>query len=533
MRRIFVVLCVLSCWSCANVVSPTGGAKDVTPPQLKKSIPPLRTIYFDQGGFELEFDEIVNLENIYGQLIVSPPMKGSPEVKYHKRKVTVAFDKDDLLDSTTYTFNFGNAIVDYNEKNQLKNFTYVFSTGSYIDSLSVSGKIIDAYTKEPIENMVVLMYRSLEDSMPLTSLPNYFDISDENGLYTIGNIKEGRYKIFALEDMNQNYLYDLPAERIGFLNDFIDLDSSIVGVDMNIFNEENELQYVLSRKVEPYGKLNYTFNKPFKNLEINLVDEVFEKDEYLTEITEGKDSLNIWFPDYEDSFLLILKDDTSFIDTTNMEVIPIFSMENPPILTISSNLKGDVDLNKSLDLQFNNPITKWKFSFVTLFEDSLEVEIEPYFLDSLHLKLRIPYKWKEGKKYYLVAGLGSFTDFYYSGNDIYELKFGSQEESFYGKIKLNINVGEMKPPFIVQLLDKEKKVIQEEFIEESKLLIYSYLRPEEYGFRLIQDLNGNGKWDTGKYDEMIQPEPVVYFPNLAKVRSNWDVELSWEIELIE
>jgi len=510
---------------------PTGGKKDITPPKLQKSNPPMQSVYFDEGGFQLEFDENVGLENVHSQLVVSPPMKERPDVKYNKKKITVHFDKDDLLENTTYNFNFGNSIKDHNEGNILKNFSYVFSTGSYIDSISISGHIHDAFTEDPLNNVIVLLYRNLEDSMPLTSLPNYFGMSDELGEYTIGNIKNGEYKLFALEDLNQNYIYDQASERIAFLDEFLLLDSNLSEINFNVFGEETSNQFVSERQIEDYGKLLYKFNKPLKDLNITLINAVFEKDEYVVKLSEEKDSLYIWFPDFKDTFTMILNDDSSFIDTTEMEIIPVFSMEEMPPFRIIPNFKGKIDFYKELDLNFDNPIYEWNPKMITLYEDSVEKKIEPYFVDSLKLTLRIPYKWDEEKKYLLLVGLGSFIDFYDQRNDILELKFGAQEENFYGKINLDIDLGETQPPFIFQLLDVDKNVIDEKTLTESQIVTYTFLRPKEYGFRLIQDLNNNGKWDTGEYESKRQPEPIIYFPGNSKVRSNWELDLTWGIEL--
>lgn len=515
--------------SCANMVPPTGGQKDITPPMLKKSNPPFRTIYFDKDEIQLEFDELINLESINSQLVVSPPLQEKPDVKFMKKKITVKFKDEVLQENTTYTFNFGSAIVDHNAGNVLKNFTYVFSTGAYIDSISVEGKVIDSFTKEPVEDMVVMLYRSNEDSLPLNTLPNYFGMSDENGMYSINNIKEGNYKVFAVEDVNQNYLYDRPEERIAFFSEMIVLDSSLIGVDMQAFSEESNSQFIIKRDKTKYGKLRYVFNRPLEKFEVVLQDEVFSKEEYKYHVSKRRDSLDFWFPDYEGEFTLMVKGDSTFSDTSKVKVVPIYSLDDQPEFMISSNVQGLVDLNSSLELRFDNPIEIMKPEFIDLYEDSVKVEIKPVFSDSSKLLVKIPYKWKEKAKYILRVGLGTFVDFYELGNEIYELKFGAQEESFYGKINMQIDIDSIQPPFIFNLLDKEKKSLDQKTLLASKEINYDFLRPVDYSFRLIQDLNNNGKWDSGNYFKKRQPEPVIYYPSLTNVRSNWEIDLSWEI----
>jgi hypothetical protein len=511
------------------MVTPSGGDKDESPPELRKSTPPLNTVYFNNDGFQLEFDELLVLDNINSQLIVSPPLAEKPEVKAMKKKLIVKFKKEDLLENTTYSFNFGFAIKDFNEGNVLTNFKYVFSTGSYIDSLALSGKVIDSFTEEPMANVAVLMYRSLEDSMPLTSLPNYFGITGEDGQYLISNIKNGTYKMFALLDMNQNYIFDQASEKIAFLNEAVVLDSSIGGVNFNLFSEENYNQFIIKEELEDYGRATFIFNKPLNNVEIILKDQVFPEDDYLQKLYYERDTLKIWFPDYEDKFTLIIKEDSIFSDTIAMEIEPVFSIDEMPPFSISPNLTGTVDLNKTLILNFENPITEWNAQFISLYEDSIQLNIKPFFKDSVKTNLVIPYKWKEKSKYFLQIGLGSFVDFYDQKNDVFELRFGAQDANFYGQLHINIDIGDTQAPYIFHLLDKELNVINERIVEGNMKVSYMYLRPDEYTFRLIQDINKNGKWDTGDYEEHLQPEPVIYYPSTTKVRSNWEMDLEWGI----
>lgn len=529
MRELITILLIALLSSCANMVPPSGGQKDVTPPMLKKSNPPYETTYFDKDEFQLEFDELITLESINSQLVVSPPLSEKPQVKYLKKKVTVKFHGEVLQENTTYAFNFGSAIVDFNAGNALKNFSYVFSTGAYIDSLSINGKVIDSYTKEPIDNMVVMLYRSDIDSLPLSSLPNYFGMTDEAGIYSINNIKEGKYKVFAVEDLNQNYLFDRPEERIAFYNEMIELDSNIYGMDLQAFTEESDRQFILKREKTKYGKLRYIFNEPINEFQILLKDEVFPLDEYKQHLSSTRDTLDFWFPDYEGDFTLIFKQDSTFSDTSKVKVVPIYSLDESPSFTINSNITGIVDLNSVLKLRFDNPIETWNSEFINLYEDSIKVNIVPVFSDSSKLQLQIPYSWKEKSKYILRVGLGSFVDFYDLKNEIYELKFGAQEESFYGKINLDINLDSIQPPFIFHLMDAEKKILNEQVLSQSRKVSYDFLRPVEYSFRLIQDLNGNGRWDSGDYSEKRQAEPVIYYPSSTKVRSNWEIDLTWEI----
>ena len=166
----------------------------------------------------ITFDEFIVLDNVNQQLIVSPPMEEKPEVKLRKKTIIVQFEEV-LKDSTTYTFNFGNSIKDLHEGNKLLNYEYVFSTGDVLDSLSVKGTLKYASDlSDPEESITIMLYNDLRDSVPLTDIPLYVGRSDDSGVFSVNNLRPDVYKVFALKDGNNNLLFDLPTEEIGFLD---------------------------------------------------------------------------------------------------------------------------------------------------------------------------------------------------------------------------------------------------------------------------------------------------------------------------
>jgi hypothetical protein len=206
--------------SCAQQGQLTGGPKDETPPVVVSSVPPNFSTHFNAGSAEVVFDEYIQLKDIGKQLVISPPMAKKPDIKARGKVLTIKF-KDSLQPDRTYAINFGNALVDLNEGNPYKNFQYVFSTGSTLDSLEASGKVVQAFDGKPADDVLVMLYAGTADSLPLKSIPLYISRTDKEGRFLLRNLASGSYKIFALKDGNNNYLFDQPTESVAFLDSLI------------------------------------------------------------------------------------------------------------------------------------------------------------------------------------------------------------------------------------------------------------------------------------------------------------------------
>ena len=237
---IFAIVSVLILfWGCAKIGSPTGGPKDETPPRVIGSVPDNYSINFDQKRIEIEFNEYIQLKNINQELVVSPPQKEKPVVRLRNKMMIIDLEEE-LLDSTTYTFNFGQAIVDNNESNLLENWQFVFSTGKYIDSLGVSGLIVNAFDlKTSEEPVTIMLYDKFNDSVPYLERPIYIGKSNKKGYFEVNNLKSDTFKVFALKDKNYNLIYDLPDEEIAFLDTTVVLSAEFI---MNFLDSVKMLQ---------------------------------------------------------------------------------------------------------------------------------------------------------------------------------------------------------------------------------------------------------------------------------------------------
>ncbi len=218
LRYIYLLLIVLICWSCAQLGSPTGGPRDEDPPRVTETVPPNYSTRFVAKKISITFDEYIVLDNVNQELIVSPPMEEKPEVKLRKKTIIIQFEESPK-ENTTYTFNFGSAIKDLHEGNKLLNYEYVFATGDVLDSLSVRGTLKYAEDlSSPEDPISIMLYNDLRDSVPLMDIPLYVGRSDDSGVFSVNNLRSDVYKVFALKDGNNNFLFDLPSEEIAFLD---------------------------------------------------------------------------------------------------------------------------------------------------------------------------------------------------------------------------------------------------------------------------------------------------------------------------
>ena len=513
--------------SCAQIVPLSGGEKDIDPPKEVESSPVNGSINFSEKTITIEFNEFIKLNNITSQLIVSPLMEASPEILVRGKKLVVKL-AGELAKNTTYSLNFGNAITDITENNVYPNYKYVFSTGSYIDSLSYSGTVVSAFDLSNKESIYVLLYDQFEDSVPYKELPRYVALTDKEGAFSITNIAKGKYKFFAINDINGNYLFDLPNEEIAFKNEIVTLDSSSSDNHIYLFEEKGELQFLDKAENKTYGKIDITFNLPTENLTINPLNENIKEVGFIEEKNENGDSLTLWLTSTEglEKLELALKDVEEMIDTVSITIIDKSEFKDTS-LQITTNITGSFDLNKEIIISVLRPTTAQDFNSILLLEDSTQVVFDIEKRGLANRRFTIKYASKENINYQFFIPPGTFEDIYGLKNDTVKIDFKTKSESNYGVINLNV-----KPNFsnnyIIQLY-KNKTLIKESYLKDEVKKNYKYLAPGNYELKLIIDSNKDQKWNTGSYLENLQPEKVIYYEKEIKIRANWDNDIIWTV----
>ncbi|MEA3497202.1 MAG: Ig-like domain-containing domain, partial [Bacteroidota bacterium] len=243
-RKIAFSIIYLIIVSCAVQVAPKGGPKDINPPEVLTESPKNESINFNAKEIVIKFNEFIQLNDIHNKMIISPPIEPFPEISINKKSIVIKIEEK-LEDNTTYKFQFGESVVDITERNPLKDFNYVISTGNKIDSLRIRGKIKGVYRDENEKKIKVLLYIAGNDSSIYNEKPKYFSKTTEDGSFEITNIKEGRYNIFALQDKNENYKYDF-GEKVGFTNKSIELVKDTNIGEIKIFAEQVSYSNVIS-----------------------------------------------------------------------------------------------------------------------------------------------------------------------------------------------------------------------------------------------------------------------------------------------
>ncbi len=545
---------------CANPIAPAGGPKDETPPQLD-TLNSTRNmqVHFEKKDIVLAFNEWVELRDAFNQVVVSPPLEFRPTIERKKRAIHFKFNEKEILrDSATYTINFGEAIRDITEGN-IAPIVFIFSTGDFIDSLSVEGEVMDAYTAEPVKDVLFMLYDNLADSVFRKDRPFYFARTDENGKFKVNNMKSGKFKAVALIDENLNYRFDNEAEKIAFLDsaiilngieknqtDSIPLMGDSLGIDgiktdslanhqssiinhqsitLKLFEEEKKL-YLRDEDAATYGKVLLSFNREPYDAVVT-----FDSIGQTVFLEKELDSLRFWYAmETEAPFNIYVQRDTS-IDTvavgSGLKKTFFEKAKLRPDKKNPSNLPVLPPEGK-YEWMFNHPVSGFDEPLATLYEDSIKaaVPVELSIDSAQKRKLKVAAKWKEGLRYELVVLPGGLTDLFgLSNEDTLRASWKAGLAKDYGTLTLRVKDLLPGTSYVIRLLAKNESLFKEfktsglsEF--ETKL---NFLPPDTYSIEIIEDLDANGRWTTGNYDLKRQPERV-YKTTLEEVRANWEVD---------
>ena len=526
----FLVIIVLyaSFFGCARRGTPTGGPKDSIPPVLVEASPALNTINFKSDKIKLVFDEYIKINELNKNLIISPPQKNEPIIfpagtasKFISIKIL-----DTLDANTTYAFNFGNSIVDNNEGNKFQNFKYVFSTGTYIDSLSLAGEITNPRVKKHVSNIDVMLYEyndKYTDSIIYKQKPRYISNTLDSTLYEITNIKKGKYLLIALEDTNRNKIYNPSVDKIGFINDTITLPTS-ENFNFTIFKEIPPLQVIKPKEVHK-GHAIFGFEGNAKDLSIELLTETHDDFKSKVIFEENKDTINFWYTPFKADSLnfRVKKGDFEKEFTLNLRSSKIDSLKMSP----SAN--GTLHLIDTFFVATNTPIINFDKSQINITKkDSTTVDFKPY-VSKTSSKLYLEFNKEEDTEYTIKILPKAITDIYQISNDSINYSLKTKKIEDYGVLILNFS-STKKSAFIVELLNSKEEVIRTSKIEKAATVKFDLVPPAKYMVRVTYDENGNGKWDTGNYLQKIQPEKVKLFTKEIDILANWELDESFNLD---
>ena len=523
-RFLYFLIGVLIIQGCARQGRPEGGEKDEVPPVFLNASPTQETIDFKAEKIRISFDEYIKLDKLEQQLVISPPMESQPiitPIGTASRDVNIKI-LDTLKENTTYTFNFGNSVIDNNEGNILRSFKYVFSTGSYIDSLSIRGTVKDGFEKEADENISVQLYEIAEtdtDSIIYNERPTYVGNTLDSIGFEITNLKEGKYLLIALKDVSKNYKFDPRQDKIAFHNEYVTLPTE-ESFELTMFREE--LPFVATRPSEvKKGQIYFGYEGDPKGMQIKLLTPTPSDFKSTLVFEEEKDTVSYWYtPNVKDS----LQFEISNGDYKKNLTVKLRSKEIDS-LRVSTEIKGTLSLRDTFSLVTNVPIDKFDKSKISIVDkDSSNVYFSAE-LDASKKKLKLNFDKKEKEKYQFRVLPNAIEDLFGNVNDTLQYVVATKEASDYGILDFTFN-NVKSFPFILELIDEKGDVVAREYSTAERSFKFEYLNPSNFVVRIIYDTNKNGRWDSGNFLNRTAPEEVVYYQDgneKIELRANWEL----------
>lgn len=515
-----VFLFLLSFTDCAKKGRPSGGLRDTIAPVILRSAPENFTINFKNNEIRITFDEFIKLKDISKELIISPPLKYPPVITpLSVSKVLKIKILDTLKDNTTYSFNFGNSILDNNEGNLFPNYKYVFSTGSYIDSLTLKGTAVDALLPKTDFPTTVALYQvdqSYKDSLVFLEKPTYITTTlDETNNFELSNLKQGTYQLIALKEQTRNYTFQPKTDKIGFYKDLITIPTDSL-FELRLFKEVPDFKPTRP-KLESSNRISFGYEGKTDNYQITLLTQMEDDFQYQVLKQPGRDTLNFWFKPKvtKDSLVFVTKNKLQ-IDTTTVRFRELYS-DSLRLTAINDRL---ISLGDTLKLKANTPlvaINSEKISVVT--KDSLAID----FVAQINTKenaAQIVFDKQEEQLYSITLRNGALTDYLSNTND--SIVYRQQVKPIADFASLNLTLDNADEfPLLIELIDEKFKVVKQTYLEANAPVFFKHINPGKYFIRLIVDQNKNKIWDPGNFLDKLAPEKVVYYPSIIELRANW------------
>ena len=515
-------LLLLMTVKCAKRASPTGGPRDSIPPVLVNATPKLNTTFFDKEGFTLTFDEYVTLKDVSKQLIVSPPLSSSQYKVYPttgaSKKISLVLN-DSLMDNTTYTFNFGESIIDFNEGNPTPFLTYTLSTGATIDSLYIKGKVTDAFEKDTETFISLQLYpvdSIYKDSTIYTQKPLYVTSTLDTTVYRFQNLRAGKYNLIALQDLAGNYLFDQGVDKIGFVNQLIELPQDSV-IDLKLFKEKTNFSWDAPYFINDHH-VALAYYGEYEAQPYKMISEVPSTFESLVTKNREKDSLNFWF---KGATLDSIKFELEIRDTLRTKT----AFLKEPIedsLVISQFTKGTLRLKNLFELSSNLPVTTVDNSRLLVTNvDTVPIPAQLKIMENYD-RIAIDFEVLPNDRYTVTLYPNALEDFWGRTHDTLVYRTSTKKIEDYGNIYLRVQ-HDSPHPYLIELLNNNKVVRRYDSLVPGNNYSFELLDAGKYTVRLIEDANNNKLWDTGDYLEKIQPEKVIYYWKEIDLRANWDM----------
>ena len=593
----FIIATIIA--GCARMGQPDGGWYDDDPPRILGSIPEDQATNVTTKKITIQFDEYIKLADVTQKVIVSPPQLEMPEIKGAGKKIVVEL-KDTLKPNTTYTIDFSDAISDNNEGNPLGNYTFTFSTGEQIDTCEVAGNVLDASNLEPVKGILVGLYDDLSDSAFKTKPLLRVARTDGRGRFVIKGVAPGEYRVYALQDADGDYIFNQKSEMIAFSHqtyqpsskpdirqdtiwkDTLHIDN-IIRVPYTHFYpddivllafQEIQTDRYLIKQPERTNADRFTLYFSYGNPQLPQIRGLNfdEKDAFILEANEKKDTLTYWLRDTmlvnRDTLemeLSYLMTDSAGVLVTQVDTVDVLAKTSyekrqkerkkvieewtkkqekqkkrgedydsimPPVpLAVQYIVKTSMDPDFRVNFVMPSPLAKCDTSAIHLYTkiDSLwyRTPFEFYRQESSLRTYDFVAEWRPDTEYSLEIDSAAFVDIYGVASAAYKQGIKVKALDEYATLLFQLS-GVSDTTVIVELLDKGDRPIKRVRATNAQAEFF-YINPAIYYARAFVDRNGNGVWDTGDYDKDLQAEEMYYYPQKIECKAKFDVTLSWNL----
>ena len=601
-RRRFIplyLMLMLLLAACARMGNPDGGWYDETPPRITHTSPMDKSFDVNTKKINIYFDEFVKVADVTQNVIVSPPQMELPDIKSKGKKIVIEL-KDSLKPNTTYTVDFSDAITDNNEDNPLGNYTYSFSTGDHIDTLQVSGYVLNAADLEPIKSILVGLYDNFADTIFRKSPLLRVARTDAQGHFTIKGVAPGAYRIYALQDADDNYMFTQKSEWLAFTHDTIrpsvtsrirqdtiwrdalHIDSiSRVSyqhflpddIVLMAFQEVQTNRYLIKTERKEYNHIDVFFSYGSNELPVMKGLNFNADDAFIIESNAKKDSISYWMRDTalvnQDTLRFALKYEMTdtlgklVIHTDTIEALakvpyakrlkaqqkdyeewqkeqekkkkreePYDSIYPVKVLEPEYTISPTMDPDNAIFIEMPTPLAKLDTAAIHLYSmiDSLWYRAPFVFrqCDATLRKYELIADWQYEREYSFEVDSAAFVDIYGLVSNEYKQGIRVKSLDDYASILLQIS-GVQDTNICVQLIDKQDKVLKQAKTDKNHTAQFFFVDPGKYYLRAFVDRNNNGIWDTGNYDEDLQPESMFYYPGTIEAKAKWDLTQQWNL----
>lgn len=590
---------------CASTMTPTGGPKDTLPPVILLMEPNNFSTNIDTlhpPKIYIEFDEYVQIKDQQKELYTSPQMKKKPSVARRGHGIVIQI-KDTLRPNTTYAINFGSSILDNNEGNPLHSMRYVFSTGSEIDSMYMSGYTADSYKSDSVSKSFIYFFiaDSVEtptewDSTMFKYKPHVIARAEKNGIFIAQNLKPVRYRIYAFEDTNNNMEYEPSVDQIGFLDSTYNpmqmpgfsiwfdslrhYPSAEPQLYFRMFMDRRFARHTLTghERLNRHKAMLY-FGAPNPEVKSIVFDSIPSEKVIYDPQNINKDTVALWFdipaeelPDTIKGTITYMKHDSinnlvESEDKLRLAWVKVETKEereereriekerekarksgqefeepkpeNPFKVTMSTS--GELNKDKPLNLEFDFPLTKFDTAAISL-TMTTESNTNPqpvsfhFVQDSVNRrKYQLMATWEAKAKYELMMPAGVFENVAREVNDTLKYSYTGSDPEKYAVVNVTVNGTNPTAKYILQLTNAQGKVQKEIFNATAGSYKFEYVSPGDVMLRVVEDMNANGKWDTGDMVLMRQPERTEIYKNeegveLITTKANWEFDVTVDMD---